>query len=152
MEDFRDVGRQGGQADDELAALVGAVAVRLDAAAVHLDQPAHQRQADAQPALRAVERAVDLGEQVEDARQHLGGMPMPVSRTRMTASSSSALHREGDRAAFLGVLGGVVEQVAEHLGQPHRVAVDAQRLARQRDGQLVPFGSISGRLVSTAAR
>ena len=51
-------------------------------AAVHLDQPLHQRQADAQPALRALQGAVDLGEHLEDAGQHLGrdadaGVPDP---------------------------------------------------------------------------
>ena len=38
-----------------------------DAAAVHLDQAPHQRQADAQPALRRSGDAVDLREQLEDA-------------------------------------------------------------------------------------
>ena len=64
-------GSQGRQADDELAALVRPFAAGLDGAAVHLDQAADQRQADAQAALRAGDRAVGLGEQVEDPRQQV---------------------------------------------------------------------------------
>jgi hypothetical protein len=39
---------------------------------VHLDQGTHQAQADAESAARALRGAVDLGEEVEDARQHVG--------------------------------------------------------------------------------
>ena len=54
------------------------VAARPDAAAVHLDQAADQRQADPQPPLAAVERPLGLGEQVEDAGQQLRGDPDAV--------------------------------------------------------------------------
>jgi hypothetical protein len=42
-------------------------AVRFDASAVQFDQTMSQRQPDAQPAVRTVEGAVGLGEEVEDA-------------------------------------------------------------------------------------
>ena len=38
-------------------------------AAVHADEAAHQRQADAEPALRSPRRAIDLHEHVEHLRQ-----------------------------------------------------------------------------------
>src|SRR5262249_3533385 len=57
-------GAAGGEADDELGAPAGAVAVGRDGAAVQLDQAPHQGQADAQPASRR-----PLVEQVEDPRQ-----------------------------------------------------------------------------------
>ena len=41
--------------DDELAPGLRTVALRLDGAAVQLDQAAHQREADPQPTLGAVE-------------------------------------------------------------------------------------------------
>ena len=111
------------QAHDELAALARAVALRLDGAAVHLDQPLHQRQADAQPALRALQRPVHLGEHVEDAGQHLGrdadaGVPDPDHRLLAVP-----LDGEPDAPAALGVLGGVVQQVRQDLGQPGQVGV-----------------------------
>jgi hypothetical protein len=43
--------------------------VRLDGAAVHLDEGTHERQPDAEPALRALERSVHLREHLEDVRQ-----------------------------------------------------------------------------------
>ena len=46
---------EGRQAHGELAAAAGAVAAGLDAPAVHRDQPPHQAQADAQPALRPLQ-------------------------------------------------------------------------------------------------
>jgi hypothetical protein len=65
------LGGQGGQAHHELAALARPLAVGGDAAAVHLHQPAHQGQANAQAALGAVQAALGLHEQVEDAGQHV---------------------------------------------------------------------------------
>jgi hypothetical protein len=61
-----------GHADDELGTAAGARAVRVDAPAVQLDQPSRDREADAEPALRAVEPALALGEEIPDARQRLG--------------------------------------------------------------------------------
>ena len=72
-------------------------------------------------------------------------MPMPVSRTRKTASPPSRSAVQPDLPAPLGVLGGVVEQVRDHLGQPHEVAVHPQRPGRQRHGQPVALG-VDGRL------
>src|SRR5205085_4068022 len=59
------------QPDDELAALAAPFAARLDGAVVHADQRANEAQADAEAALRSLERMVDLHEGVEDLRQHV---------------------------------------------------------------------------------
>ena len=64
--------RDGRQPHGELAAPARPVAGGLDRAAVQLDQPLDQRQADPQAALGAGQRAVALREQVEDLRQRLG--------------------------------------------------------------------------------
>ena len=58
---------------DELAAFANSLAVRLDGAAVQLHQGARHCQADPQSPLRPGERAVALGEHIEDARQQLRG-------------------------------------------------------------------------------
>src|SRR5262249_1734038 len=50
--------RQDGQADHELAAAVGPFAVGLNGPPVHLDHLTHERQADAEPALRPVDRPI----------------------------------------------------------------------------------------------
>ena len=56
-------------------------AVRLDPAAVQFHQVLDQREADAQAALRAVERLVGLREQVEMCGMNAGSMPAPSSFT-----------------------------------------------------------------------
>ena len=58
--------------DDELASQARPRAVRLDTAAVHLDEPAHDRESDAEPAPRPLQRHVGLDEQVEYVREQLG--------------------------------------------------------------------------------
>ena len=128
------------QADDELAPLARPVAAGLDAPAVQLDQPLDQRQADAEPALRPHQRRFRLREHLEDARQHLGGDADAVVLDRHDHVAPLPLGTQPDAAAFLGVLGGVVEQVGEHLGQPHRVGLEVDRLRRQGDGELVAAG------------
>ena len=53
--------------------LAGALAVAATLPPCSSTRLLHQGQADAQAALRPVERPVRLGEQLEDVRQHLGG-------------------------------------------------------------------------------
>ena len=94
---------------------------RLDPAAVQLDQVLDQRQADAEAAARAGQRAFDLGEHRRTpCASSSAGMPMPSSLTVTLTSAPSTLGRELDAAAAIGVLGGVGEQVDEHLRQPRR--------------------------------
>ncbi len=76
---------QGRQVDDEFATPAGAVAVGLDPAAVHLQELAHQRQPDAQPALARSVLGFTWVNRSNTFGNISGGMPMPVSRTRITA-------------------------------------------------------------------
>lgn len=79
-----------GQPDDEAAPSTEAFALRLDAPVVQLREPAHQREPDAEPALRALEPAVALDEEIEDVRQQLG-----------LDADSVVLHRQGDVRALV---------------------------------------------------
>ena len=74
------LGLRRGKPHDELAALAGPVALRHHGPAVQLDEALDEGQADAQTALRAGERAVALGEQVEDLGELLGGDARPRCR------------------------------------------------------------------------
>ena len=80
-------------------------------------------------------------------------MPMPSSLTlNDTHRRRSRRASSRDVAAVIGVLRGVVEQVGEHLRQPHRVAGNEHAAsAGSVDVQLVTRSSSSGRLVSIAA-
>jgi hypothetical protein len=104
---------------------------------VHLDQAAHHGQADPQPALPAPDRAVGLGEHVEHARQRFGRDADPGVAHRDQRHPVLAPDLDPDAAARIGVLGGVVEQVGEHLGQAHAVGLQDQRFFGQGHRQLV---------------
>ena len=68
-------------------------------------------------------------------------MPMPVSRTETThLIGAGGRPRAQMRPPRFGVLGAVRQQVAEHLGEARQVAVDVDRLGRQRDRQRVTRG------------
>ena len=90
---------QGGKPDGERAALSRAGALGRDGPAVHLDQPLHKRQPDAEPARRALDAPVHLGEHVEDAGQCLGGDADPVVADRDDDVLAPPLGGEPDVAA-----------------------------------------------------
>ena len=131
----------GRQRDDELAAAIRPLAVGLHAAAVHLDEPAHQGQADPQPPLRAVERAVDLGEQVEDGRR--------FSRRRCRSRCRGPGRRLRSRRACTSrsirppssvYLAALFSRLASTWASRTRSALTRDEVRGQVDGQLVPAG------------
>ena len=66
----------------------------LDGSVVQRHQGADQGQADAEPSLGPVERAVSLPEELEDAGQdESGAMPMPLSLTRKATGSGPGPRR-----------------------------------------------------------
>ena len=107
------------QPHHELAAATG-LARASDRAAMQRHQAAHELRPSPRPPCGAIERRALLHEQVEHARQDLGEMPMPLSRTARTTSplSRAAATRCGRRRRCIG---GVGEQVGHHLRQPHRI-------------------------------
>ena len=75
------------------------------------DQAAHQRQADAEPALCAAVRAIDLREHVEHRRELVGRDADAVVADGDDGAAVAPSAAAPDVAAGVGVLGGVVEQV-----------------------------------------
>ena len=141
---------EGRHAQDELAAESRPVAPGLDAPPVEFHQATHQGQADAQSALGSVERAVDLREQVEHLREHLGGMPMPVSRTRNTASPAVASDGELDpppSPVYFAALFRTFERTWESRTWSASIHTGS---AGSSTAKLGSSASINGRLVSTA--
>src|SRR5207245_11412163 len=63
------------QANHKLAALSQASTEGLHDALVHLDHAPNQRQADTQTSLRAIQRSIDLSEQLEDLGEHVRRNP-----------------------------------------------------------------------------
>ena len=125
------------QAHHEFAAPARTVAERAHRPAMHLDQRAHHREADPQPTLRAIQRPRLLHEQVERARQQLRGHARAVVAHLHHGLAAFDRHRQRDVPVRVGVLGGVVEQVREHLHQARGVGVHRQQVLRQRQRQLL---------------
>ena len=121
----------------ELAARAGPTAAGFEGTAVQLDQSLGQRQPDAEAALRPLYRRSHLGEQPEDVRQMFGGDADAGVSHRDHCLAAPPLGGQPDVTGLLGVLGGVVQQVGEDLGQPDRVGAHHYRLGRQRHGQFV---------------
>ena len=125
------------QTHNELTALTDTRAAGFDCAAVHFHQILDQGQTEPQPAARALQRRIDLREHLEDSAKLVGGdadARVPDSDDRLLAF---LLDREPDATALVGELAGVVQEVAHHLSQPDRVAVDVHGIRRQRDGQFM---------------
>src|SRR3989344_5517819 len=102
---------------------------------MHLDHALGQREPDVQ-ASGAPSAALILAERVKDLRQVLRVDADAVVFDRNHKVVPLARCRQLDVAAAVGILGGIGEQVGEHLPQAHRVGLKP-RLVRQVDRQLV---------------
>ena len=119
--------------------------MRLHLAAMQGHHGPHQRQSDAEPALRTVRRAFRLGEQVEHLRQQAGVDADAVVFHAQPHARAVMRRAENDRAAVWRVLGGVVEQVRDHLHQAGGVPVhlgSAVCSVRERGGIVVDRGDL----------
>ena len=111
----------------------------LDRAAVHLDEASAPASGRCPGRLR--ERSSDVSTCVNISKSVgscSAAMPMPLSLhpdDRLARRSRSTVSATWPPP--VGELAGVVEQVAEDLRQARRVAVEVDRLRRQRDRQLV---------------
>ncbi len=128
------------QAHRELASAAGTVARRDHAPAVQLDQIAHQREADAQPALRMPSARMALRKHVENVRQRIGRDSGAIVVHRDHHVLTFAARAQRDAAARCGVLGGIVEQVGEDLREAHHVRLQHDRLRGKRHRELVLRG------------
>ena len=102
----------------------------------------YRRLADsiAEPALRAVIGAIRLREQIEDARQHLDRDAHARVADRNHRVTALATPRQRDSSAVLSVLRGIVQQIRDDLGQPHRIGHQSHGLFGQVDDELVASG------------
>ena len=97
----------------------------------------HQRQPDAQPAFRAVERPFRLREELEDTGQEFGGYADPCVPHPHYTLVALGLDGQPNVTAFMRVLGRVHEQVDNNLFQPRGVGIEPDRLRWQRYREFV---------------
>src|SRR4029450_8536053 len=136
------------QTNDEFTALAGSTTVRANVAAMQIDQSPHQREPYPETSLGASQRRVHLGEEVEDIVQSLRGNSGAAVENPDHAVLRLPRERDRDRSIRRRVLPGVAQQVADHLLQPERIAIDTDctRAERLRDAQLLPFDVMLFRL------
>src|SRR5262249_40172231 len=111
----------------------GPGAPRGDRAVVLLDEPPHQRETEAEPALGAVEGALRLREEVEDAGHEVGRHPDARVAHAEDTLGADALERDVDPAPGRRVLDRVVDQVEHHLLEPYRVTARDHRGVRRHE-------------------
>ena len=116
------------------------------AAAMQLRQALHQRQAKPRSAGLAVEAVVDLAEGLEDAGQLFGGNAgAVVIDAEFHAAGAADAAGDGDMAAGRGELGGIGNQVQQHLLERALVGHQQRQFRRHGDGEfLVPEGEAVG--------
>ena len=125
------------QAHGEFAAAIAALAFRDDRPVLHLDEPAHERQPDAEAAVRARERAIDLRKRIEDRREVL--RRNPHARIAHAKRDEIVFARRGQRdpPAARRVFRRVVDQVRQDLRDPREIAAHVHRFRRHLDRQRV---------------
>jgi hypothetical protein len=129
----------GGELDREGGAAAGALALRADRAAVHVDELARDREPEAEPALAPRRRAVGLAEPVEHARKKRGGDSLAGVRDLDAHARARATDAERHAAPGGSELHGVAEQVPEHLLDALRVGSHV-RAVRDGGAEPDPFG------------
>ena len=100
-------------------------------------QAANERKADTQPALGPAVGARHLGEHVEHRREVFAVDADAVVAHTDEGGVARVAQPQLDGAAGIGVLRRVVEQVGEHLREPHGVAAHGQRLVAHLDVEAV---------------
>ena len=97
--------------------------------------------AEPQPQSTALptERAVGLREHLEDPSQFLLGNADSVVADAQHGFVSLLFERERDLPGRFGVLGGILQQVADHLVQPARITVDEYWPAGKRERERMPM-------------
>src|SRR6185312_3582876 len=127
------------QSDLEGGALPEARTAGSDLPLVHIDQSLDDRESDPKSSLGAIERALALHEQVEDARQELGGDARTVVGDLDERIMFIPIGADRDFSAPFCVLGGIRQDVPHALSEAREVAIDIERaIARGgHDGKCV---------------
>src|SRR5262245_10746336 len=92
------------------------VALNFYAATMHFDHSLDQSQADPQATLGARDAVIGLSKKVEDMGQHACGYTNTVVLNVKSDGMCGGINAQLDPSAGVGVLGSIVEQIANDLG------------------------------------
>ena len=129
-----------GQADRKCGTLARPGAGCGDLAAMQFHQILDQGEADTETALGSVKRAFALAEQVEHPGQQFLRHAQAIVPHHNLQPALARIGIQGDVAAALGVLGGVIQQIDQYLKQPRGVSLQRNRLGRDLRKELMPHG------------
>ncbi len=90
---------------------------------MHFNQPPHHREADAKAALLAIQRPFHLREQIEDPQQHVARDADARVGHANHRVRRAGLHLHADFTTVVGVLRGVVNEIAGNLRESGDIAV-----------------------------
>ena len=122
-----------GHSHRELAAGSQTVTPGLHRAALHLDEPPHDRESEAQATVRTIERRRPLHEQFERMSENVIGHPLSVVAHADDGRSIFLRRAHGDRPTFPRELRRVVNEIGDRLGEPHRIDIERDRFTRHVD-------------------
>ncbi len=114
--------------------------------AQQISQTLHDRQPEAKTAAAFARGIVELMVFLEDRLKLLSGMPMPVSQTSML-STPARRRQPSSTLPCLVYFSAFDEQVADHLLQQARIAVDRQAARRRRANAMPLRLRVIGELV-----
>src|SRR6185437_2456597 len=115
------------QPDQEFAAVAEAFAAGDDRAAMELDQPTRQSQADAQSTAAGPSAVLrHLGEHPEHLFELSGGNAQSGIAHAYERMTTLAADPQLDLASRVGISGGVAEHVGDDLREALQVAIDAE--------------------------
>src|SRR5215469_7818711 len=140
-------GLESPEVNGEARAMTLARARGLHAAAVHFDEPLDDRQSNAEAAARVCQRLLALHEQIEDLRQDRPRYAGTVIAHHDRDPSARLVYRDPDFTDWIGLLHGVVQQVADALNEPRPIAEDEHPRGQPQGAQpllLLPEKGLHG--------
>ena len=123
--------------DGKFASSATPLARSLDGAAVQLDEPAHQSQAESESAARPVEWRRPLHEQIECMRQHLGRHSLSRIAHFEDQPAIVLIGNDGDPPTGRCELHRVVHKVGDDLPEARGIDVQPHSALRNVDGELL---------------
>jgi hypothetical protein len=125
------------EADDELAPLTKTCAVCRNAAAMMFDETACHSESEPKSALAAMERSLNLSEQLENGLEHVRRQANAPILNAENGLAVLLTHKHSNRCPCRRVLDGIVQEVSDDLFQTDRIPIDDDRVSIRGQGYVM---------------